>query len=82
MPDAIPKLITRFDVERITGFSTSTVYRLMRRGEFPLPIRIGGRAVRWREADVRAYLESRPHSNGDGIVRNPEGGRATRERVA
>lgn len=48
-------------VEKLTGLKKSSIYLLMRDG-FPVPFRIGarGRAVAWRESDVRAWLEARP----------------------
>jgi prophage regulatory protein len=32
---------------------------MMARGDFPRPVRLGIRAVGWRESDVRDWLESR-----------------------
>ena len=56
----IPRLLTRSQVEAIVLLSTASLYRLMAQGHFPRPIRVGGRAVRWREDDIAAYLASRP----------------------
>ncbi|MBL4874616.1 MAG: AlpA family phage regulatory protein [Rhodobacteraceae bacterium] len=39
-------------VEKITGLSRSLIYEMMARDEFPRPIRIGRRAVAWRESDI------------------------------
>ena len=66
---AIPKLLRRREVEAITGLSTASLYRLMSEG-FPRPIRVGGRAVRWREDDIAAYLASRPTA-GPGKPKRP-----------
>ncbi|MGX0975927.1 prophage regulatory protein [Roseovarius sp. MBR-51] len=49
----------RPDVERVTGLSRSTLYAMMAEGDFPKPIKLGKRAVGWREADIIAWLESR-----------------------
>lgn len=57
-------LLTRREVERRTGLSRSTIYRKMREGTFPVPLKISERAVRWRESDIRAYVDSRPRSYG------------------
>ena len=57
-------LLTRREVERRTGLSRSTLYRKMREGTFPVPLKISERAVRWRESDIRAYVESRPRASG------------------
>lgn len=55
----ITKTLRRPDVQNITGLSRSTIYAMMAEGEFPKPIKLGKRAVGWREADVAAWLESR-----------------------
>ncbi len=58
-------LLTRREVERRTGLSRSTLYRKMRDGTFPVPLKVSERAVRWRESDIRAYVDSRPRSYGE-----------------
>ena len=58
-------LLTRCEVERRTGLSRSTIYRKMRDGSFPVPLKVSDRAVRWRESDIRAYVDSRPRSYGE-----------------
>jgi prophage regulatory protein len=66
MPDS---LLTRREVERRCRIGRSTIYRLMRDGAFPEPIRIGPRAVRWRAVELDQWLAARPYSHGDGIRR-------------
>nr|WP_242511984.1 AlpA family phage regulatory protein [Rhodobaculum claviforme] len=46
-------------VEAATGLSRSTIYSLMAAGNFPVPIRLGVRAVGWRRSDVTAWIDSR-----------------------
>ena len=58
-------LLTRREVERRTGLSRSTIYRKMSEGTFPVPLKVSERAVRWRESDIRAYVDSRPRSYGE-----------------
>ncbi len=58
-------LLTRREVERCTGLSRSTIYRKMSDGSFPVPLKVSERAVRWRESDIRAYVDSRPRSYGE-----------------
>ena len=58
-------LLTRREVESRFGISKTTGYRLLQGGEFPKPIRIGVRAVRWDEAEIAAWVKSRPRSHGD-----------------
>lgn len=53
------KILRRPDVEDITGLGRSTIYDWMKKGEFPKPVKLGSRAVGWRESDIVAWLESR-----------------------
>lgn len=46
-------------VER-TGRSRSMVYDDIKAGRFPAPIRIGLRAVAWRQGDIDRWIETRP----------------------
>jgi prophage regulatory protein len=39
--------------------STTRIYHDMSRGTFPKPIRIGERAVAWRECELQGWLASR-----------------------
>ena len=57
--------LTRVQLERWLGIGRSTIYRRMRAGKFPLPRRIGGRAVRWSESEIERWLALRPRSTGD-----------------
>lgn len=53
------KLLLNIDeVKAITGFSTTTIYKHVKQGAFPAPKNCGGRAVRWRLADIEAYINS------------------------
>jgi prophage regulatory protein len=45
------------------GFSHATLHRLVARGEFPAPRKIGERAVGWLTADVERWAASRPVSD-------------------
>ena len=59
------RLLRRQQVEEMAGIKRSSIYRLMKNGEFPRPVRVGPVAVRWRESDIRAWLDSRPDAMGD-----------------
>jgi prophage regulatory protein len=52
----MPQLIEK------TRISRAHIYALLSRGEFPRPIRLGRRAVGWREDDIEAWLASRPEA--------------------
>ena len=45
----------------VTGLCRTSLYNALARGDFPEPVRIGRKAVGWRESDLAAWLESRPH---------------------
>lgn len=59
-------LLTRAEVEARVSLGRSSIYRLMRSGHFPEPIRIGVRAVRWRVDELDNWLSSRPRATGEG----------------
>jgi prophage regulatory protein len=62
MKTAIPSRLVRCpEVLDRTGYRKSWLYTLIRRGEFPEPVRLGARAVAWREADLQTWIESRPN---------------------
>ena len=61
----VDSLMTIAEVLQITGFSRSSVYVMMREGTFPTALKIGARAVRWRESEIREWERSRPRAEGD-----------------
>ena len=58
-------LLRRDQVEARTALSRSSIYRLMRIGKFPEPLRIGERGVRWPESEITAWLADRPRATGE-----------------
>jgi prophage regulatory protein len=53
------KILRRHEVEDIVGLSRSTLYSMMADATFPKPIKLGKRAVGWRDGDIDEWLESR-----------------------
>ena len=53
-------LIPRKTVEKLSGLSRATIYRLIKAGKFPRPLSIGTGAVRWRQSDIVAWQQSLP----------------------
>ena len=47
------------DVCTVTGLSVPTIYRLISRGEFPLPLKITASARAWRLSEITAWIDSR-----------------------
>ncbi len=57
------KLIRKSEVIDISGIgSHSSLYYLMKHGDFPLPVRLGKRTVAWRESEVFEWIDSRERS--------------------
>lgn len=49
----------RPSVEKITGLKRSAIYDAMSKGNFPKPVKLGPKAVGWRESDIAQWLDSR-----------------------
>ncbi|WEO63547.1 helix-turn-helix transcriptional regulator [Rhizobium rhizogenes] len=49
----------RPSVERLTGLKRSAIYDAMSKGNFPKPVKLGPKAVGWRESDLAKWLAER-----------------------
>lgn len=58
-------MLRREEVEARCGLTRSTIYRLMREDKFPLPKRLGPRAVRWSSSEIDTWLAARPRARGE-----------------
>ncbi len=47
-------------VHAVTSLSRTTRWRMERRGEFPKRVRLSPGRVGWRQADIEAWISSRP----------------------
>jgi prophage regulatory protein len=59
-----PRFLRMPMVIRMTGLGRSTIYRLIAEKKFPGPVRVGDRAVAWRQSDLDQWSEARlppPH---------------------
>lgn len=45
-----------------TGLSRSTIYSMIKEARFPESVKIGKRAVAWRDCDVTAWIDARGSS--------------------
>jgi prophage regulatory protein len=50
------------EVERISGLSRSSIYRLEGLGQFPKRVRLGQRAVAWPRKAIDEWLANRPQA--------------------
>lgn len=62
MAQQADRLLKRKQVEEVTGLSRSTIYLQIAQGEFPRPVKLGSRAVAWREGDVLDWIAARPEA--------------------
>lgn len=53
------RLIRRPAVQEKSGFKKSQLYEMVRRGEFPAPVKIGARSVAWDAEAVDAWIRDR-----------------------
>ena len=59
------RLMRREEVQQRTGLACSTIYRKMREGSFPEPVKVGARAVRWPASEIEEWLAGRPRATGE-----------------
>ena len=67
------RLLTKAEVLELTGFSYSSIWAWMRSGKFPRSLAVSGR-VRWREREIRAWLENLPRQRLKGDPPSEPGG--------
>lgn len=61
--DDLPLAFGREEAAAYVGISTATMHRLITRGDFPAPRKVGDRRVVWLRREIEAWLESRPVSD-------------------
>ena len=49
----------------MTQLSKATIYRMIKAGTFPRPIKIAQRAVGWRRGEVEEFLASRERAGSE-----------------
>ena len=55
----LEKHYRRPEIEKLTGLSCSSIYRLMDEGHFPRPVKIGRSAVAWPESVISKWMQER-----------------------
>src|SRR5262249_7286147 len=55
-PDCVLKMR---EVKILTGLSSSTIYLGIKSGTFPQPIKLGKRAVGWKESQITTWIKER-----------------------
>nr|WP_316249747.1 AlpA family phage regulatory protein [Pseudomonas sp. N40(2020)] len=62
-PDTSAMFIRLTEVKRITGLSSSTIYKMVNEGKFPRQVSLGGRAVAWIRSEVLTWGKTRPRTS-------------------
>jgi excisionase family DNA binding protein len=58
LPSSIePVLMSMTEVVAFVRLSDDTIYRLIDKGKFPAPLRVGSKLLRWRTADLKRWVE-------------------------
>lgn len=57
--DMTEKMLRRPAVEQLVGLGRSTIYAMIAEGTFPKPLKLGKRAVGWRESEITAWIDNR-----------------------
>ena len=47
------------EVIQISGYRRSSIYEMIKAGNFPAPVHLGPRAVAWLESEVEAWMQER-----------------------
>ena len=53
---------TRHQLENLFKVSPATIYRWIKEGNFPKPVRLGANMVRWKATDIEAWMMDREAS--------------------
>ena len=66
-----PQLVCLKIALRMVSASRSSIYRWIHAGTFPVPVRIGERAIAFKLSELEKWIESRPRvqlngTNGEG----------------
>ena len=64
-----PRLIKLDTVIEITTLSVPTIYRLMKKGQFPKQIMVAERSARWSESEVLEYINQKFKSTYSCVLR-------------
>lgn len=67
------RLLTMKQVTQLVPFHRVYIYRLIARGEFPQPVKIGKRRNGWVASEVEAWIEARVAQRDDQLVRDDDG---------
>ena len=56
------RLLTLREVSTITGISRAAIYVGIRRGDFPTPLKVGQKNIKWRSSQIDEWLAALPEA--------------------
>ena len=59
---AATMLLRLMKVEEITGLKKSAIYARIKAKTFPIPVRLGAKAVAWRSDEIQEWINDRPRA--------------------
>jgi prophage regulatory protein len=62
------RLLRKQDVVKLTGVSSTTIWRLERKSEFPGRVQLSPKVVAWRAREVLAWIVDRKRKSGGGSL--------------
>ncbi|WP_070969911.1 helix-turn-helix transcriptional regulator [Vibrio sonorensis] len=52
------KLITYSEMEQLISRNYRTIWRMVKDGRFPHPVKVNGRTIGWKPSDFEAWLDA------------------------
>ena len=68
------RLLTVHDASNLLDLVVRTVWRLHSAGKLPAGVRVGPRAVRWRQEEVEMFVQELPSARGTRCMGARKGG--------
>jgi prophage regulatory protein len=59
MSESFDRLIRLRELVKLLSISRANVYRLMKMGKFPQPIKLAERTVAWRLSEIETWVQDR-----------------------
>lgn len=63
----LDRMLRNPEVLELTGVSNATLYRWIKEGHFPAPVKLGPNSVGWRESALQEWLDSREPAGGPEV---------------
>ncbi|MGF6965925.1 prophage regulatory protein [Paraburkholderia sp. WC7.3g] len=61
------RILRRPETQSRVGLARSTIYAMMKAGQFPKPIQLGPRAVGWVESEIDEWLSAKMKAHTSAV---------------